>query len=125
EAWRSQSWLADLLYSSVDTMSGLEGAGWVTAVAALATFGVISLTVHGVSKSISVTAGLTITTSVLLSVSLGPRPAVMSFLLFGLVVLSAEDRRLRWASPLILWIWASVHASFPVGIAYLGLKAAA
>ena len=50
------------------------------------------------------------------------RPVFPSLALFALLTLVADRVRLRWAIPLIFWVWASVHGGFIVGIGYLVLQ---
>jgi hypothetical protein len=50
-----------------------------------------------------------------------PRPVLLSLALFGLFLLAADREKLRWALPLLMWIWASVHGGFVVGLGYLVL----
>jgi len=51
-----------------------------------------------------------------------PRPVIFSYALFVLVILAWERPQTRWALPLLFWIWASVHGSFLIGLAYVGLS---
>jgi hypothetical protein len=37
------------------------------------------------------------------------------------VILAWDRPATRWTVPLLFWIWASVHGSFAIGLAYLGL----
>ena len=47
---------------------------------------------------------------------------IFSFALFPLVILAWRNPRLRWTLPFLFWIWASVHGSFAIGLAYVGLS---
>jgi hypothetical protein len=61
--------------------------------------------------------------AVLLASFLNPRPVIFSFLLFGVLILAVQDRRLSWAIPLVFWIWASTHGSWLFGGVYVVLQA--
>jgi len=50
-----------------------------------------------------------------------PRPVLFSLALFVLVVVAWDRPATRWTIPFIFWIWASVHGSFAIGLAYVGL----
>jgi hypothetical protein len=47
---------------------------------------------------------------------------VFSYLLFVLVIIGWESPKTRWSLPFLFWIWASVHGSFFIGLAYIGLR---
>jgi hypothetical protein len=51
-----------------------------------------------------------------------PRPVIFSFALFALVILAWDRPATRWAVPFLFWIWASMHGSFVIGLAYIGLS---
>jgi hypothetical protein len=50
-----------------------------------------------------------------------PRPVLFSLALLAIFLLAADDGRLRWALPIVIWIWAGVHGGFIVGLGYLVL----
>jgi hypothetical protein len=50
-----------------------------------------------------------------------PRPVLFSLALLAVLLIAADDQRLRWALPLVMWLWASVHGGFIVGLGYLAL----
>ena len=47
---------------------------------------------------------------------------IFSFGLFVLVILAWERPAARWALPFLIWLWASVHGSFAIGLAYVVLS---
>jgi hypothetical protein len=123
EPWRTQSWLADLGYAVLDTRWGLGYVSWMTwLLASLFVVGVL-LIAYRAAGHVVPTGVVGVMTVVIALVFLNPRPVIFSFPLFALLVLADGDRRLRWASPLILWMWASLHGSFVVGGAYIALQA--
>lgn len=119
EPWLTQSWLADIAYSWLHTAVGLRFTPWLIFVLSLITIALATTLIHRVSKSIPATAILSFLTAMLLVPVMVPRPVIFTFPLFLLVVLGWEDRRLRWALPFVFWLWASLHGSFFVGLAYL------
>jgi hypothetical protein len=123
EPWRTQSWLAELTYHLLDGWRGLEAAPLVTAAMSTLTFTVLALIAYRNSKSLPSTILYLVLSAVIMAGFLNPRPVIISFPLFALVVLADADRRTRWALPLLMWVWASVHGSFFIGLAYLGLRA--
>ena len=123
EPWLTQSWLAELLYSWGEDVSG--GLGFVPLMLLATTtvaFVAIGLFSHRQSGSVTSTAIVLLLSVVLMISFLVPRPVVFSFALFGLAILAWDDPRLRWALPFVFWVWASVHGSFAIGLAYVGLS---
>lgn len=115
EPWVVQSWLASLLYGSVDALAGPVGLRLLMA----ATTALLAWLVWRLADP---------------ATSLVPRLAIMAAalgigletwaerpLLFGLIgtalALLAAEGRLdhRWMVPLF-WLWANVHGSFPLGL---------
>jgi hypothetical protein len=82
----------------------------------------VGLIGYQASRSVTATAILLILSSILLISFLVPRPVIFSFALFVLVILAWERPAFRWALPFLIWIWASVHGSFVIGIGYVGLS---
>lgn len=121
--WRTQSWLADLVYSPLDVWLGLDGALLLTAVLSALTFLLLGLVAYRNTRSVPSVVIYLVASAVVLAAFLNPRPVIFSFPLMAAVVLADDDRRLRWALPLLMWMWASVHGSFAIGLAYLGLRA--
>lgn len=121
EEWLTQSWLAELLYGWAEGFSGL---GFVPAmilgVSTLAFIG-IGLIAYRHSQSVPGTAFVLVLSTLLLISFLVPRPVLFSYLLFVLVILAWDRPGARWTTPLLFWIWASVHGSFVIGLAYVGL----
>ncbi len=120
--WRTQSWLADLLYGRLEGWFGLGFVPWlVLAAAALTLLFVGIATFRRTGSRRAVVVGLVLATW-LGSGYFAPRPVLISFVLLSMVVLALDIPGGRWALPLIIWIWAAVHASFVVGIALILLE---
>ena len=122
EAWRTQSWLADLLYGYFDSLSPLAAAPWMTAAAGAAIVYFAALRAYRPARSAFATGLVAL---VVMWVSLGwfsPRPVVFSLALLAVLLVAADDPRLRWSLPLLIWVWASVHGSFVIALGYLLLR---
>lgn len=122
EPWRTQSWLADVLYAWIEDVIGLSGFGWMLLGVGAVTFLAIVGVVWKFSRNVLTTAVLTLLSVPLMAPVLVPRPVVFTLPLFALVILSWENRQLRWALPFFVWTWASLHGSFFLGLAYVGLR---
>ncbi len=48
---------------------------------------------------------------------------LFSYLFLAALVLLLSEKRLRWAIPLLLWVWAGVHGSFVIGLGLILLEA--
>jgi hypothetical protein len=119
--WRTQSWLADLLYGWADRIWGLEAVTPLVLVGALIMVGAIGLRVY---RAVPVALPAAIGTIWVMWLTIGyftPRPVLFSLALLAVFLVAADDQRLRWALPLIMWLWASVHGGFIVGLGYLVL----
>jgi hypothetical protein len=122
EPWLTQSWLAEVGYGWLESSSGLAFTGVMVLALSLVTIGGIALIAYRHSRSVPATAIVVLLSTVLLNSFLVPRPVLLSYPLFVLVVLAWDDDRMRWSLPFLFWIWASVHGSFAIGLVYLGLR---
>ena len=120
-AWRTQSWLADLLYGWLDRKWGLAVVIPIVAVGALLIVGSIALRNYRILGSPLPAAVATAWVMWLLIGYFTPRPVVFSLGFLALMLVIADEDRLRWALPPLIWLWASVHGGFVVGIGYLVL----
>ena len=126
-SWVAQSWLAEVLYAGIDRTVGLFGirllTGLIGAAIAVLAYRLALRLSEGWLRSAGIAA---------LSVA-GPfamwseRPLVLGVLFF-LVLLwvvevpdSVVGRHPLIAVPVVIWLWANVHGSFALGIAYVGL----
>jgi hypothetical protein len=119
EPWRTQSWLPDVLYSWLDGAFGIASSQFITAVVGTILFVILAVLMRSSVRTGFATALVSVAGVMVLLPYLQPRPVIFSYVLFALVVLACRHPRLLWAVPLILWVWASVHASFPLGFVYL------
>ncbi len=122
ETWLTQSWLADILYGWLEALSDLGFVPWMLLVVTSLTFAGIGLIAFRASQSVMATAVVLLLSTVSLLSFLVPRPVIFSYLLFVLVIMGWERKSTRWTLPFLFWIWASVHGSFFLGLAYVGLR---
>jgi hypothetical protein len=121
ERWLTQSWLAELLYGWGEANWGLGFVPPMLLVLSSITFLAIGLAAYRRSKSVPATAIVLILTTVLTLSFLVPRPVIFSFALFAVVIVAWDRPSVRWCIPFLFWIWASMHGSFVIGLAYIGL----
>jgi hypothetical protein len=119
--WRTQSWLLELVYGFADKHLQLMFVVPMVMSVATATFAFILAAAFRLTRSVEATALVGVLTAWVSAVFLSPRPVIASYLLMAIVVASCLDRRLRWVLPLVIWVWASVHGSFVLGIGYVAL----
>ena len=120
-AWRTQSWLADLMYGWADRKWGLSVVTPIVVLGALLIVGSIALRNYRVLRSPLAAAIATTWVMWLLIGYFTPRPVMFSLGLLALMLAVADDGRLRWTLPPLMWLWASIHGGFVVGIGYLVL----
>ncbi|HEX9863632.1 MAG TPA: hypothetical protein VGC03_01555 [Acidimicrobiia bacterium] len=121
EPWLTQSWLSELLYAWGESNWGLGFVPPMLLLLSSITFLGVGLAAYRRSRSISATAIVLLLTTMLMVSFLVPRPVILSFALFTLVIVAWDRPASRWTVPLLFWIWASVHGSFVIGLAYVGL----
>lgn len=120
-AWRTQSWLADLVYGWADRRWGLAVVTPIVVLGALLIVGSIAVRTYRVLRSPLAAAVATTWVMWLLIGYFTPRPVVFSLGFLALMLVVADEERLRWALPPLMWLWASIHGGFVVGIGYLVL----
>lgn len=119
--WRTQSWLADLLYGWADSIWSLQTVTPLVLAGALVMVGAIGLRVY---RSVPIALPAAIGTIWVMWLTIGyftPRPVLFSLALLAVFLVATDDERLRWALPLLMWLWASVHGGFIIGLGYLVL----
>lgn len=124
EAWRTQSWIADLLYGTLERWTGDLSWVWpVVAVTMTITLIFVGLAAYREAGNSLVVAIVLFFTAWLVLRTLVPRPVVFSHLLLAALVVVLAHRRLRWVIPLLIWVWAGVHGSFIIGLGLIVLEA--
>lgn len=123
EPWRTQSWLADLLYGYVEGLAPLAVGPWVTGVSATLFVGFVGLRAYRSVPS-PLVAGVVALGAMWLGLGwFSPRPVVISLAVLAVLLVAADDARLHWTVPAVMWLWASIHGGFVVGLGYLVLRA--
>jgi len=116
-AWRTQSWLVELLYAYLDGFT--DTLTWVN----LFVFGVGAAAAAMIGLSIYRSTASPVTLSVALvamtwlaSPFLQPRPVIVSYLLLAMLVVVLQNRTASlWLVIPIIWIWSAVHGSWVIG----------
>jgi hypothetical protein len=122
EPWRTQSWLADLLYGWLEDLSGLAFVPWlIVALGGVTLLWVGLASYRRTDHPLPVAVGL-VALFWLGSAYLSPRPVLFSYALLALTALLLDVPRSRWALPLVIWLWASLHGSFILGISLIVLE---
>ena len=120
-AWRTQSWLADILYGWFDRKWGLAIVTPIVVCGAMLIVGSIAVRTYRVLRSPFAAAVATTWVMWLVIGYFTPRPVIFSLGLLALILVVADEERLRWTLPALMWLWASIHGGFVVGIGYLVL----
>lgn len=124
--WRTQSWLADLAYGWLErTTGGIEWVLVMKLVLMTLTVAVLGIVVYRVLGGHN---GFTLVALLLIVWQAAPfgiaRPALIGYLLLALsVAFVFMGKRPLWLLPPLFWLWASIHGTFPVGLALLLLDA--
>lgn len=121
EPWLTQSWLVELFYGWADRVTGLGFVPYSILLVGTLTFVGIGLIAYRYSNSPTASAFVLILGVLTLISFFVPRPVIYSYLLMVLVMVAWNRPGVRWSIPFLFWIWASVHASFFIGLAYIGL----
>ncbi len=114
--WTVQSWLASVLYASLDRLFGTSGVRAVHGLVA----GAIGLSVWQlVRPARQVVPRLALA---LIPIFLGaglwsPRPLMFGLLAMTLVLQVLQLHRPIWWLLPIMWLWVNSHGSFPLGVA--------
>lgn len=124
ESWRTQSWLADILYGALERSAG--GIGW----APFYMFFVATLTISlvlAVAYKRAPHLGVTAVSALLVTWQAIPfansRPVIFSYLLLAALAAALRSDRVDWSIPPLIWLWAALHGSFILGIGLLLLEA--
>lgn len=124
EPWRTQSWLADLLYGWLENLTG--DLAWVWPMMAIVLVGAVVVTavsVYAVNPDPRAMAIVIFFVSWLSLRTMVPRPVIFAHLALALLVLLLHTRSSRWAIPLVMWAWAGLHGSYVIGLGLILLEA--
>jgi hypothetical protein len=123
EPWVVQSWLASLLYASVEELAGPGGIRIVIGVAFAALTAVawaLTREVHSVMVRVAIIGLVMVIGAGLWS----ERPLVFGLLLLATSLLVVDRGLPWWLLVPIGWVWTNTHGSFPLGVVLLGLLVA-
>ncbi len=114
EPWTVQSWLASLLYASLESAAGPWAIRWLNgALAAVVVGGLWALT--SPVRSLLLRTGLVSLTIVIGTFLWPPRPLLFALVGMVLVLLVAQGRLpTPWLVP-VFWVWTNTHGSFVLG----------
>lgn len=120
QPWRTQSWLVELLYGWMEGIRPLLSAPVVVGTSAIILMLAVGMRVAKGRGILGPAATVWVMWLVLGYFT--ARPVFPSLAFFGVLVLVADTKRLRWTLPLLFWIWASIHGGFFMGLGYLVLR---
>jgi hypothetical protein len=122
----ASSWLYDLVLYGAHALGGIAGVQVATALAVGAAFAVLFLTCRSRGASNGWAAATAIALALGSEARFTPRPQVLSYLLLALIswllVRSREQPRWRelWLVPVLLALWANLHAGVVFGVVLVG-----
>jgi hypothetical protein len=121
QAWRTQSWLAELGYAWAVDLWSIDVGKWIPFLVGGLTFLVLgALALKRLSPGLGF--GIVMALSAMITLPfMNPRPVIFSYLFMALVVAAVEHRALRWTIPLTAWAWAGLHGSFFMTFVIIGL----
>jgi len=118
EPWVVQSWLAELTYGWAYRVGGLRLVVLEQSVlVAMLVWLVLRLARAGSPLRTALAGG----TAVCVGAAFWtPRPLLFGLICMALTILIVERRKSPWLLVPVLWVWASTHGSFPLGLVWLG-----
>jgi len=126
-SWVAQSWLAEVTYGVIERTVGIFGIRVFTGLVGVAVAVLTYRLAVRLSGSWLRGAGIAAVSTAGLFAMWSERPLVLG-VLFLVVLLWVVEVPQSWAGrhalvvvPVLLWLWANVHGSFALGLAYLGL----
>jgi hypothetical protein len=117
EDWRTQSWLVELLYSTLESsFDSYAWVNWMVFFIGIVTVMFVALSLYrAVPSPMSVAIAL-VPLLWLMAPWLRPRPVVFSYLLLAALVVVLQNReRVIWIVVPIIWMWAAMHGSWVIG----------
>jgi hypothetical protein len=129
--WITHEWLAEIIFYAVQRLTGFWGLIFFVALVGLLTYFVVYKLVIARGTKNYVAAAFLFFAGYFTFGFWIPRPQIFSYLAFALLIYCLENYRREpkpkylYFSAVILWFWASVNASFILGLAVLGFYALA
>lgn len=122
EPWVVQSWLASVLYGVMDALAGGTGLRLLMGATTM-TLGACVWRLTRPATTLLPRVAVAVVTMGVAMEFWAERPLLLGLLFLAVLVLQAnEEWDPRWALPM-LWIWANVHGSFPLGLVVVALLA--
>ncbi|NHZ71080.1 MAG: hypothetical protein GWP18_05510 [Proteobacteria bacterium] len=117
ESWRTQSWLIDLAYAQLESMTGsLTWANWFVFGMGAVVLALIGLAIYDSRRSPVIVAGGLILAMWLFAPFAQARPVIVSYVMMAALVLILRwKHQLLWMLVPLFWIWAAVHGSWVLG----------
>lgn len=127
EPWHAHEWLAEVVIAATFAAGGWSALALLTGIALAATLFIIAIEAARHLKPVPALAVVTIVAAVLLPFVLA-RPHVLAWPLLATwvtLLLRARERRGApgLAAALLMLLWANVHASFLLGLLFVGFFA--
>jgi hypothetical protein len=125
--WIAQSWLAEVAYGALDRTVGAFGIRVFVGLVGVAIAVLSYRLALRLCRARLRAAGITLVALVCVFSIWSERPLVLGLLCFVVLLWVVEvptsfvGRHPLVAIPVVMWIWANVHGSFALGLAYLGL----
>lgn len=117
--WTVQSWLASVVYASLDRIAGGAGLRLLHGgVAALIGAGIWRLTAP--ACQVVPRTALTMMPIVIGAGLWSPRPFMFGLLAMVVLLTVVQSQAPPWILVPLFWLWVNSHGSFPLGLALLG-----
>ncbi|MBT8214366.1 MAG: hypothetical protein KJP12_04010 [Acidimicrobiia bacterium] len=124
EGWRTQSWLADIGYATLERwVSDVAWVPWLLTIAGVALLGMVALDLYREARSPTIVGLALVVLLVITTRFLVPRPVVISLVLLSATIVATRYRSTHWTVPLLMWVWAAVHGSWVLGVGFVLLEA--
>lgn len=124
--WLPTQWSAQMAMAALESRFGLVGMAWYTGAQILVLVGTLYLTARRHTSGLAA-ALITFFAVVASQQALSGRPQVLSYVFVAVFTAawleSVRDGRPRWWLVPLVWVWATVHGMWPLGIV-IGLAAA-
>jgi hypothetical protein len=123
--WVCESWLAELLYGVTDRFLGAGGLRLLTALTCAGIAALAYRLAVRLARDRVLAALLTLAATGASFTIWSARPLLLGLLAFQILVWIIEvDQSLpgRWpllSIPPVIWLWANIHGSFPLGFVYI------
>ncbi|MCL1593000.1 MAG: hypothetical protein M3132_01445 [Actinomycetia bacterium] len=117
EGWRTQSWLVDLAYAQLESMTdSLAWANWFVFGIGAIVLALVGFAIYDSRRSPVIVAGGLILAMWLFAPFAQARPVIVSYVMMAALVLILRWKdQLLWALVPLFWIWAAVHGSWVLG----------